>query len=175
MGCGERYPKPPNSPKKFCACAIDVNASAANGTVAQNPKLPDRMPVSGPCFSMARQCKGSWPVAPWDRHQKARVRCRRSIPTPCLAIFLRKSCCAMSPLTRVAHCGLPTVATNATALEQFLPLSKPSAAHFDTGEGEFRFRLRNTAIDQHSANAGRAHFSEGDFLRAHARSADRGG
>jgi hypothetical protein len=43
MGCRERYPKPPNSPKKFCACAIDVNANPANIAVPQNPKLPDRM------------------------------------------------------------------------------------------------------------------------------------
>jgi hypothetical protein len=48
MGCRGRYPKPPNSPKKSCACAIDVNATAANIAAPQNPNLADRMLVIAP-------------------------------------------------------------------------------------------------------------------------------
>jgi hypothetical protein len=74
MGCRGRYPKPPNSPKKSCACAIDVKASAANIAVPQSFNLPD---------------------------------------------FFPESCCAMTCLAARRASRLPTVATNATALEQF--------------------------------------------------------
>lgn len=141
MGCRDRYPKPPNSPKKSCACASDVNASAANIAIPQNPNLPDRMLFSGSCLWVRR---GSQRFTASAGRSTRRARRRRKAPrtgdTAALSQNHNPDAFARLHFFLLCHqldarrtSRLSIVATSATTPEQFR-LSRPRIAHVDTGE-----------------------------------------
>ena len=146
MGCRDRYPKPPNSPKKSCACASDVNASAANIAIPQNPNLPDRMLFSGSCLWVRR---GSQRFTASAGRSTRRARRRRKAPGTegtaapsqnhnprCIRVrvcFFCGECCAINS-TRVAHRAFRLSQQAPRPLNSSDPLSGPRIAHVDTSE-----------------------------------------